>query len=96
MGSVYRIGDFAERIGRSVSTVRRWEAECRITARRSPSGQRFYDESDVQAVLSSGAVRISRKTVVYCRVSSANQRIDLRLQFAAMEAVLPCPWPGRG
>ena len=85
MGSVYRIGDFAERIGRSVSTVRRWEAEGRISARRSPSGQRFYDESDVQAVLSPGAVRTSRKTVVYCRVSSAKQRIDLRLQVAAME-----------
>lgn len=85
MSRVYRISEFAERIGRSASTVRRWEAEGRITARRTPAGQRFFDESDVQAVLTPGFTRDDRRTVVYCRVASAGQRDDLASQRAAME-----------
>ncbi|PWR13981.1 IS607 family transposase, partial [Micromonospora sicca] len=46
MGSAYRIGEFAKRVGRSVGTVRRWEAEGRISVRRLPSGQRYFDDSD--------------------------------------------------
>ena len=85
MGSVCRIGAFAERIGRSVCTVRRWEAEGRITVRMPVSGQRLFDGSDVQAVLTPEAVRTSGKTVVHCRVSSGNQWIGLRSQVAAMK-----------
>lgn len=85
MGGVDRIGDFAEKIGRSVCTVRRWEPEGRITARRSGCGRCFYDESDVRAVQTPGALWISRKTVVHCRVSLAMQGIDLGSQDAAME-----------
>lgn len=82
---IYRISEFAERIGRSVSTVRRWEAEGRITARRTASGQRYFDESDVLAVLRPGFVREGRKVIVYCRVSFVSQREDLASQRAAME-----------
>ncbi len=85
MSSVYRIGEFAERIGRSVSTVRRWEAEGRITARRTPSGQRYFDATDVRRVLQPGFDEGSRRTVVYCRVSSPGQKDDLASQVAAME-----------
>ena len=85
MSSVYRIGEFAEKIGRSASTVRRWESEGRISSRRSPSGQRFFTDADVHAVLTPGFDLTDRETVVYCRVSSAKQRIDLGSQGAAME-----------
>lgn len=85
MGRVYRISEFAERIGRSATTVRRWETEGRITARRTLSGQRYFDETDVTAVLTPGFSPDSRKTVVYCRVSSAGQRDDLASQRDAME-----------
>jgi putative resolvase len=85
MSSVYRIGEFADKIGRSTSTVRRWEAEGRIFARRTPSGQRFFTDADVNAVLTPGFGRADRETVVYCRVSSANQRTDLTSQRTAME-----------
>jgi len=83
--NVYRIGAFAEKIGRSASTVRRWETEGRISSRRSPSGQRFFTDADVHAVLMPGFDRADRETVVYCRVSSAIQRTDLASQRAAME-----------
>jgi putative resolvase len=85
MGSVYRIGEFAERIGRSVSTVRRWESEGRIRVRRTRTGQRYFDDTDVRRVLQPGFDESTRKTVVYCRVSSPGQKDDLASQVAAME-----------
>jgi predicted site-specific integrase-resolvase len=85
MGNVYRIGEFAEKIGRSSSTVRRWEAEGKMSPRRSPSGQRFFTDTDVHEVLTPVFDRTDRETVVYCRVSSANQRTDLASQREAMQ-----------
>jgi len=83
--NVYRIGEFAKRVGRSAGTVRRWEREGRIQARRGPSGQRYFDESDIRKVLQPGFDERSRKTVVYCRVSSPGQKDDLAAQVTAME-----------
>lgn len=84
MSKHYRINEFAKRIGRSVQTVRRWEREGKLTARRLPSGQRYFDESDVRALM--GGIPEKRKTIVYCRVSSAGQKDDLASQVAAMES----------
>ena len=83
MSKIYRISEFAKRIGRAPSTVRRWEREGILTAKRLPSGQRYFDESDVRAMLGGAPER--RLSVVYCRVSSAGQREDLQSQVAAME-----------
>jgi len=64
--------------------VRRWEQEGRIVAKRHPSGQRYFDESDVRQVLQmpTGV----RAVAVYCRVSSAGQKADLESQVKAMKA----------
>ena len=83
MSSNYRINEFSKRIGRSVETVRRWEKEGKFVAKRLPSGQRYFDESDVRALLGGGPSK--KDTVVYCRVSSAGQKDDLASQVAAME-----------
>ena len=83
MKTNYRINEFAKRIGRSVETVRRWEKEGKFVAKRLPSGQRYFDESDVRALL--GGAPSKKDTVVYCRVSSAGQKDDLASQVAAME-----------
>src|SRR4030095_16948343 len=85
MGSVYRIGEFAGRIGRSVSTVRRWESEGRITARRTATGQRGFADTDVRRVWRPGFNDAARRTVVYCRVSSPGQKDDLASQVASMQ-----------
>nr|WSY55532.1 IS607 family transposase [Streptomyces sp. NBC_00886] len=85
MSKHYRISEFAAQIGRSPSTVRRWEREGLITTKRTPSGQRYFDESDVLAVLRPGSGTSTRVTVVYCRVSLPDQSGDLASQMAAME-----------
>lgn len=83
MSKIYRINEFAKRIGKSTSTLRRWDAEGTLTAKRTPSGQRYYDESDVRKIL--GIKDEARKTIVYCRVSSSGQKDDLKSQVTAME-----------
>ena len=83
MSKQYRITEFAKLVGRSASTVRRWEKEGRFDAKRLLSGQRYFDDSDVSAALRIGTE--SSKTVVYCRVSSKKQSDDLERQVSTME-----------
>ncbi|MFC9615494.1 IS607 family transposase [Streptomyces sp. NPDC056910] len=82
---MYRIGEFAQRIGRSASTVRRWEREGRITVARTASGQRYFTDADVRKMLHPGFDELTRRTIVYCRVSSPGQKDDLASQVTAME-----------
>ena len=84
MGKIYRVNEFAKRIGKSAKTVRRWDREGLLPAKRHPSGHRYYDEADVRQILGGSPLR--RKTVVYCRVSSGGQKDDLKRQVEAMEA----------
>ncbi len=79
----FRVHQFAERIGKSVSTVRRWDREGRLKAKRTTSGERYYEESDIRQALRIDAP--SGKVVVYCRVSSGGQKDDLASQVKAME-----------
>jgi len=85
MNSNYSINEFAKRVGCSVQTVRRWEKRGKLTAKRLPSGHRYFDESDVRALL--GSAPEKKDIVVYCRVSSAGQKDDLASQVRA--SVLP-------
>jgi predicted site-specific integrase-resolvase len=83
MSKKYRTSEFAERIGKSAGTVRRWEREGLIKTKRTLSNQRFFDEADVLLALGikpSG----TPQTIVYCRVSSKSQEDDLRSQVEAM------------
>lgn len=83
---VYRPHEFAKLIGRSVSTLRRWDFEGRLIAKRTIGNQRYYDEHDLQIALNLPTSLDERKTVVYCRVSSSGQKDDLQSQIKAMES----------
>jgi predicted site-specific integrase-resolvase len=85
MSNTYRINEFAKKLGRSVQTIRRWEVEGKLVAKRLPSGQRYFDDSDVRLMMG-GGVPAKRDVIVYCRVSSAGQKDDLASQVAAMQA----------
>lgn len=47
----FPIGDAARILGVSVPTVRRWEAEGKITAHRTLGGQRRFDRAELTRVL---------------------------------------------
>jgi len=83
MSKIYRVNEFAKRIGKSPQTLRRWDREGVLVAKRHPSGHRYYDESDVRAVFGNPITK--SKVVVYCRVSSVRQKDDLAGQVRAME-----------
>ncbi|QVL47708.1 MAG: IS607 family transposase [Thiocapsa sp.] len=83
MSKIYRINEFAKRIGKAPSTIRRWEREGKLVAKRHPSGHRYFDEADVRRL--TGGAPERRAVVVYCRVSSAGQKDDLASQVKAME-----------
>jgi len=82
---VYRPHEFAKLIGKSVSTLRRWDREKTLIAKRGVGGQRYYTETDLREALNLGTNQTERKTVVYCRVSSKGQATDLSRQVEAME-----------
>jgi putative resolvase len=83
MSNTYRINEFAKKLGRSVQTIRRWEVEGKLVAKRLPSGHRYFDDADVRLML--GGAPVKRDVIVYCRVSSAGQKDDLASQVAAMQ-----------
>ncbi len=88
-------------IGKSPSTLRRWEKEGKIKPRRSKGNQRYYTDKDLQIALNierggcswrrsiSNHVVESKtdcgKIIVYCRVSSRGQNPELQHQIVAME-----------
>lgn len=81
--SAYKIGQFAKLVRRTPATIRRWEAEGKIASKRLPSGHRYFDDSDLRAVM--GVKAEHRNAVVYCRVSSKGQKQDLERQLESMQ-----------
>jgi putative resolvase len=79
------ISQAARELGVSISTLRRWEAEGKIEAERTPGGHRRYDLAELRGVVP----RVSRSevlTLAYARVSSSDQKGDLVRQVALLES----------
>ncbi len=87
MGKIYKPGEFAKIVNRSVQTLRLWDRSGKLPAKRTQSGQRYYVDSDIEiALLLKGSeVTPDRLNIIYCRVSSPKQKADLRRQVDAME-----------
>lgn len=83
MSKVYSISAFAERIGKSKDTLRRWDREGTLVPKRHASGHRYYTEDDVRKVFQCPVAQ--KKVIVYSRVSSNNQKEDLASQEAALQ-----------
>ena len=79
------IGDAAEALGVSITTLRRWEAEGRLAAEHTAGGHRRYDLAKLRPELFRAADKASRKTVAYARVSSHDQKDDLERQKQVLE-----------
>ncbi|WP_283651329.1 IS607 family transposase [Ileibacterium valens] len=80
----YKIGEFALMIGVSVQTLRKWEKAGKLTSYRSPGGVRYYTHQQYLE-LTGGSVRSSKTeetSVIYVRVSTRNQKDDLKNQAA--------------
>ena len=76
----YKPKDFAELIGVSVKTLQRWDRENILKAFRTPTNRRYYTY-DQYMQFKGGALNDGRKTVIYARVSTRNQKDDLDSQL---------------
>lgn len=85
MSNIYRVNEFAKRIGKSTKTLRRWDEAGVLPAKRTVGNQRYYDESDLRKALRIDLPDAEKKVVIYCRVSSKTQRDDLIGQVKAMQ-----------
>ena len=77
-----KIGEAAQLLGVSISTLRKWEDTGElIPARKTAGGTRFYATADLLGLGDADA-----PTVCYARVSSHDQKDDLERQHAMLEA----------
>jgi putative resolvase len=78
------IGQASKELGVSIATLRRWEAEGRIQAERTPKGHRRYDTATLHGLKPYEASKTNRPTVCYARVSSHEQKDDLVRQVSLL------------
>lgn len=72
----YKPQDFAEMLGVSVKTLQRWDREGKLKAFRTPSDRRYYTHKQYVDYMSEG--KPEGKTIIYARVSTTNQKDDLK------------------
>ena len=79
------IGETAEILGVSISTLRRWDKQGRLAPEKTASGHRRYDISKLKPELFEAKANETRKTIAYERVSSHDQKNDLERQMQVLE-----------
>ena len=81
MEKLYNVTEFAEMIGKSVKTLQRWDREGILTAYRSPSKRRYYTHAQYLEYMGE-TIKDCRLNVIYARVSTQNQKDDLKNQIS--------------
>lgn len=79
--SIYKVGEFAGKVGVSISTLQRWDRTNVLKSRRTPTNQRYYTDEDLNKVLNlEEEAKTQRKNVGYCRVSTQKEKQNLENQ----------------
>lgn len=79
--AIYKVGEFSEKVGVSISTLQRWDRTNVLKSRRTPTNQRYYTDEDLNKVLNlETETKSQRKNVGYCRVSAQGQKYNLENQ----------------
>lgn len=81
----YKPKDFAALLNVSVQTLQRWDREKILIAHRSPTNRRYYTYDQYLQYRGIENAADDRKTVIYARVSSRNQKDDLTNQVKFLQ-----------
>jgi predicted site-specific integrase-resolvase len=79
--NVYKPYKFAEMIGVTVKTLQRWDKDGKLKASRSLGDRRYYTHKQYVDYMGESNSK-GGKTIIYTRVSTANQKDDLQNQVA--------------
>ena len=74
----YKPKEFAELLNVSVLTLQRWDNAGKLKAFRTPTNRRYYTYEQYQKYM--GITTLNKKTVIYTRVSTSNQKDALKNQ----------------
>lgn len=81
---IYKPKEFAKLINRTVTTLQSWDRDKKLIAHRSPTNRRYYTHDQYLQYIGQ-KLNVDKKTVVYARVSSNNQKDDLSSQINALQ-----------
>ena len=76
----YKPKDFAELLGVSVKTLQRWDRDGVLKANRTPTDRRYYTYDQYLQFKGIQTENDIRDIVIYARVSTRNQKDDLKNQ----------------
>lgn len=76
----YKPKEFAELLNVSVKTLQRWDRENILNAHRTPTDRRYYTYDQYLQFKGIQTENDSRDIVIYARVSTRNQKDDLKNQ----------------
>ena len=80
----YKLGKAAMIIGVTTVTLQRWDREGKLVANRTDTGTRYYTDEQLNKFLHKTKSSPNR-IIAYCRVSSQNQKSDLKNQRVCLE-----------
>jgi putative resolvase len=75
-----------EQLGVTNDTLRRWEKEGKIKSTRIGSGCRLYD---ISSITPTDLIKPTKRSIIYCRVSSSKQKEDLERQITFLGSKYP-------
>ncbi|WP_242055766.1 MULTISPECIES: IS607 family transposase [Nostocales] len=87
MAKYVKPNEAANTLGVCLRTLRRWEAEGKISTIKTPSGQRRYDVE--KFIKKESEPDGGRAIVIYARVSTRPQKADLDRQVERLSALYP-------
>lgn len=103
-GNYYTPKEASEKLGVHWQTLRNWEKQGKIKSIRSPGGKRYYDiNTFIQTIENEGKeevknddleikteeIKLPKKKICYCRVSSHSQKKELENQIKYMSKKYP-------
>lgn len=78
--TIYKPKEMAKKLNVTVRTLQRWDNKGKLLAKRSPTNRRYYTDDQLMQYL--GEPTDNRKTVAYARVSTYDQKDDLKDQVS--------------